>query len=52
MLVCGGGVIVEVNVVVNFLITVTGMVRVYEVVLTDVDFAPYLVVQSFAVEYS
>lgn len=38
--------------VVNLLVMVTGMVSAYDVVLADVDFGPYLVVHSFAVEYS
>lgn len=42
--------IVDVGVVVNLLVMVTGIVRAYDVVLADVDFGPYLVVQSFAVE--
>ena len=41
---------VDVGVVVNLLVMVTKTVRAYDVVLADVDFAPYLVVQSFGVE--
>lgn len=43
---------VDVGVVVDFTTTVIGIVTAYELVLTDVDLAPYFVVQSFAVEYS
>lgn len=52
MVVCSGGVIVEVGVVVNFWRAVIGTVTANEVVLTETDLEPYLVVQSFAVEYS
>ena len=50
VVVCGGGVILDVGVVVNFLVMVSGIVNAYELVLTAVDLAPYLVVQRRAVE--
>lgn len=52
VVVCGGGVRVEVGVDVDFWVTVTGIVTAYELVLTEVDLTPYLVVHIFAVEYS
>lgn len=42
----------EVGVTVNFLENVMGIVTAYEVDLTETDFRPYFVVQSFAVENS
>lgn len=50
VVVCGAGVMVMVGVVVNLLTTVIGIVIAYEVVLTDTDLVPYLVVQMLAVE--
>ena len=51
-MVCGGGVIDEVGVMVTFLVIVTGMVNEYVVDFTETDLGPYLVVQSFADEIS
>ena len=52
VVVTGAGVIVDVGVTVSLLLSVSGIVKAYELVLTETNFEPYLVVQSLAVEYS